>query len=298
MDYALGLDLGGTNIKALAVTAQGEVLQETSVPTQDRGDDRWRENVRLAFREVCSSLGQPPARIGLAAPGLAQPDQRAILAMPGRLCGIVGLVWADYLGVAHDVPVLNDAQAALLGECWLGAARGNTNALLVTLGTGVGGAVLCDGRLLRGHLGRAGHLGHLSLDPDGELDITGCPGSLEDAIGDCTVEARSGGRFSTTTALVQAHLAGDPQASRVWLRSVKALGAALASFVNLFDPQTIVVGGGIARAGAALFDPLTQHLREFEWKVGAHRTQLVPAVLGERAGAFGAARAALDLTRP
>jgi predicted NBD/HSP70 family sugar kinase len=115
-DYALGFDLGGTNIKALAVTRSGRVVQEVSLPTNDRGDESWRENVRLAFQQISSLAGGRPARIGVAAPGLARPDQRAILDMPGRLKGIVGLVWADYLGVDYAVPVLNDAQAALLGE--------------------------------------------------------------------------------------------------------------------------------------------------------------------------------------
>lgn len=293
-DYALGLDLGGTNIKCLAVSAAGRVRHEVSVPTDDRGDERWQENVRVALAQITRLAGRPPARIGVAAPGLAQADQRAIRDMPGRLKGIVGLVWADFLGVSHAVPVLNDGQAALLGEVWLGAARDSRNAILVTLGTGVGGAALCDGHLLRGHLGRAGHLGHLALDPDGAPDVTGAPGSLEEAIGEQTLARRSGGRFGSTRELVRAHLAGDADASRIWRRSVKALGAALASFTNLFDPEVIVVGGGIAEAGPALFEPLERHLREFEWQIGQHRVRLVPAALGRQAGAFGAARAALD----
>src|SRR5208282_3807408 len=144
----------------------------------------------LAGERVRQTLREPPAWIGLAAPGLAAPDQRLIRCMPGRLPGLERLVWRKVLKAAGPVPVLNDAQAALLGEVWRGAARGARNACLLTLGTGVGGAALVDGRLLRGHIGRAGHLGHASLDPAGPPDVARTPGSLENAIGECTLKAR------------------------------------------------------------------------------------------------------------
>ena len=191
--------------------------------------------------------------------------------------------------VTGKVPVLNDAQAALLGEVWLGAARGLKNVLLITLGTGVGGAAMVDGRLLRGHTGKAGHLGHLCLDVDAAPDICGTPGSLEMQIGNCTIRERSAGRFATTHELIQAHLAGDATASKVWLRSVRALACAIGSFTNLFDPEAVVVGGGIARAGEALFQPLAKMVSEVEWKVCGHEVRIVPARLGELAGAYGAA---------
>jgi glucokinase len=193
-----------------------------------------------------------------------------------------------------DVPVLNDAQAALVGETWCGAARGSRNALMLTLGTGVGGAAMVDGRILRGHIGRAGHLGHVSLDPSGALDIVNTPGSLEDAVGDCTVERRSAGRFSSTAALVAAASGGDREARLVWQSSVRALAAAVASLVNVLDPEVVVIGGGIARSGPALFVPLRRHLARFEWRPAGRRVRVVAARLGERAGAFGAARHAMN----
>src|SRR5207249_2187105 len=127
--------------------------------------------------------------------GLPARDGRSIASMPGRLAGLEGLNWQQWLGLAKPVPVFNDAQAALLGEVWLGAAKGAANAVLLTLGTGVGGAAMVDGRVLRGHLGRAGHLGHVALDPDGPGDIVNTPGSLEDAIGEHTLTVRSRGGF-------------------------------------------------------------------------------------------------------
>ena len=138
-------------------------------------------------------LREAPAWIGLAAPGLAAQDQRSIRYMPERLPGLEGLVWRRFFRAAQPVPILNDAKAALLGEVWRGAAVGAADAILLTLGTGVGGAALVDGRLLHGHMAAAGHLGHISLDPAGPLDIAGTPGSLEDAIGAHSRPAPRGG---------------------------------------------------------------------------------------------------------
>ena len=180
-NYAIGLDIGGTNIKALAVTPGGRVLAHTVVATGDTGGRGWPRktsvtigsgglvirgwplNVRRAQGELELAMKQPPSWIGLAAPGLAAANQSSIAFMPGRLPGLEGLDWRRFLKASHPVPVLNDAHAALLGEVWCGAARRSQNAILLTLGTGVGGAALVDGRLLRGHIGRAGHLGpHLA----------------------------------------------------------------------------------------------------------------------------------------
>ena len=132
--------------------------------------------MRRTVADVCGRFPVAPGWIGVAAPGLPARDGRSIAFMPGRLPGLEGLDWATFLHASCDVPVLNDAQAALVGETWCGAAKGVRNALLLTLGTGVGGAAIVDGRVLHGHLGRAGHLGHVSLDPAGPLDIVNTPG--------------------------------------------------------------------------------------------------------------------------
>jgi glucokinase len=162
--------------------------------------------------------------------------------------------------------------------------------VLLTLGTGVGGAVLAEGRLLRGYLGRAGHLGHMCLDADGERDSLGIPGTLEEAIGNRTLPERSGGRFDSTEELVAAYVAGDAEAARVWLRSVFKLACAVTNIINAFDPEVFVIGGGVARAGRALFGPLAEYLEGMEWRPQGHRVPLVPAALGDAAGALGAAR--------
>jgi glucokinase len=292
--YAIGLDLGATNVKAVAVTPAGDVLQADQFEGGDEGI--WFRGIKQHIQVLERSLGKANW-IGVAAPGLAAGDSRSIAWMQGRLSGLANLDWTRALDRESIVPVLNDAHAALIGELWLGVARGASDAVLFTLGTGVGGAIVCDGRLLRGHLGRAGHLGHLSLDPQGQLDIVNTPGSIEDAIGDHTVRTRSGGRFPSTEELVAAHLNGDEEAGRVWLASLKRLAAAIASIINAVDPEVIILGGGIARAGPALFDPLARFLDDFEWRPNGHRVRVIPAALGERAGAIGAARHAMLFDR-
>jgi glucokinase len=295
MPYALGIDLGGTSIKAVAVTPEGKVLARDNRPFDPAVKFDWAETIRALASELQSQQSAPASGIGISAPGLAARDARSIAFMPERLQGLERLVWSDYLKAPFAIPVLNDAHSALLGEVWIGAARGLQNVILLTLGTGVGGAAMVDGRLLRGHIGRAGHLGHISLDPNGSPDCTGTPGALENAIGNYTIEQRTGGRFKTTHDLIEAHQAGDQLATTVWLTSVKALAAAICSFVNILDPEAAIIGGGIARAGDALFKPLREFLDTMEWQPGGHTVKLLPAQLGEFAGAFGAASNALTL---
>ncbi|KAB2663092.1 MAG: ROK family protein [Verrucomicrobia bacterium] len=292
MSHVVGIDLGGSSIKAVCVSAEGGLLAEANVPFVDR-DREWADKVRALASDFARAHGAANA-IGLSAPGLTARDGRSIAFMPGRLSGLEGLDWTAWLGATRPVPVLNDAQAALLGEIWKGAARGATNAILFTLGTGVGGAAMVDGHLLRGHLGRAGHLGHVTVDFEGAPDSVNAPGSIEGEIGNKNIRERSGGRFRTTLELVDAHRAGDAEATRLWLRSTKALAAAIASLVNVLDPEVVIVGGGIARAGEALFGPLREDLERFEWRPGGSRVRVVPAELGDLAGAYGAAWNALS----
>ncbi|MBI5770652.1 MAG: ROK family protein [Verrucomicrobia bacterium] len=296
MNWAAGIDVGGTNVKAVAVSPAGEVLQRATRATRDgeAAVSEWVSAAEEAVAGFAQQIGAAPGAVGVCAPGLAAADERSIAHLPGKLAGLAGIDWTAALRRPAIVPVLNDGHAAILGEAWIGAARGRRHVVMLTLGTGVGGAVICDGRLLRGAIGRAGHIGHLSLDPEGAVSITGMPGAIEVMFGDCTVAQRSGGRFTSTAALVAAHRAGDAEATRVWLRSVRALGCALGSCINLFDPEVIVLGGGIAQAGEALFVPLAHEVERVEWRPAGHRVAIVPATLGEWAGAIGAARRALE----
>jgi len=287
MRYAIGIDLGGTNVKIISVSDRGRIIRRDRFATHDDFSNRWARAVLKQIRSIENKHGKAQW-IGLACPGLAAPNGSGIIWMQGRMAGLEGFDWARHLRRPR-VPVLSDAHAALLGEIWKGAAKNARNAVLLTLGTGVGGAILADGRLLKGHIGRAGHLGHISLDIDGPPDIVRTPGSLEDAIGEMTLAHRCNGRFKSTRELVQAHLGGDGLASSVWLRSVRVLAAAVVSYINAVDPEIVIIGGGIAKAGPALFDPLTHYLDMYEWRPHGHRVKIVPAKLGDEAGALGAA---------
>lgn len=292
MSYAIGVDLGGTNIKAAAVGEDGSVLEKLTFETNDDESGGWASKIRTAIKMMEERRDDPVTCIGIATPGLPAPSGRSVASVT-RLQQLHGLDWTDFLGSGGRVPVINDAQAALLGESWLGAAKGRRDVLMLTLGTGVGGAIMTKGRLMRGHLGRAGEVGHMSLQCYGPSDDLGIPGSLEAAVGNTTLRARSNGAFTSTRDLVEAHLAGDQLATDVWTRSVYKLACALASLINILDPEIIVIGGGIAAAGPALFDPLERYLDQLEWRPYGGRIPIVHASLGAYAGAIGAARNAL-----
>lgn len=289
MECLLGIDLGGSSVKAAVLSPEGRRILARRAAFEADAPLEWGRCVRSLVAEIESSLGRPAFSIGLAAPGLASQSGRSIRHMPGRLRGLENLDWTDYLKRNHPVWVMNDAQAALAGEARLGAARNIRNILFLTLGTGVGGAAMVDGRILRGAVGRAGHAGHICLNPNGAPDICRTPGSLESAVGNCTIQQRTGEKFKNTRALLDAVRNGDPTAAAVWIKSIRNLACGLVSLVNVLDPETIVIGGGIARAGGDLFKPLQKFMDELEWIVPGHRVSIQPARLGEMAGACGAA---------
>ena len=286
MSRYLGVDIGGTSMKAVVCDDTGRVLDHLTRATGDDGGNQWLRDLPAWIADMAAGGVDG---IGVAAPGLAAEDGQRIASMPGRLSGLEGLDWREFLAANAPVRVLNDAHAALMAEAWCGAAKGCHNVMMLTLGTGVGGAAMVDGRILRGRLGRAGHLGHISMNPHGSPDIVNTPGSLESAIGECTLAARSDGRFATTRELIAAMAGGDQAAGKIWDESIRALAATIAGLINVLDPELVVLGGGIARSGAALLTPLSKYLDRFEWRPGGMRVRLALAELGGYAGAIGAA---------
>lgn len=287
---AIGIDLGGTNVKVVKITAQGTLLVSKANPIME-GD--WQQAVRKAVREVKQLDTTPVFCTGLAAPGLPDDNNCQINYMPGRLPGLERFNWSDFL--SEPVHVLNDAHAALLAEVNFGVAKGHKNVFMLTLGTGVGGAILIDGKLYQGRLQRAGSMGDISLNSDsGEIGFLQVPGTLEDAMGNETVPRRSNNKFQSTHELVAAYEAGDAYAKEVWVRSVKKLAVAVCSLINVLAPEKIVLGGGIAQAGDALFKPLSIFMDQYEWRPDSNATPIVKAHFNEYAGAIGAACFALD----
>lgn len=285
----IGIDMGGTRIKGVLInTTTGEVLHRAMVPTKDSEGTPWKGAVLQLIQELKMYSETEVQGVGLAAPGLPNAENTAISSMPGRLQGLEGFLWPEFLQI--PVRVLNDAHAALLAEARYGAAQQAVNALMLTLGTGVGGGLLLNGQLYQGYFQMAGHLGHVTVDADSEqLDITSVPGSLEDAIGNVTVSRRSYGRYQTTHELIDGYRQAEPLATLVWLNSVKRLAVTVASMANAFSPEVVIIGGGITQAGDALFGPLQTFMDVFEWRPGGKKTGIRKAHFDEWAGAIGAA---------
>ena len=289
----IGIDIGGTEIKAAKFNLiSGKMLDQKMFPTKDGevvdGEPAFVNSVRKLIDEFSKEAEPKLSNIGLSAPGLVQKNGRAIGYMPGRLQGIEGLDWTTLIDSNLTVHVINDAHAALMGEVWQGAAKCLSDVVMLTLGTGVGGAIMTDGKLLKGNIGRAGHLGHMSVDFEGAPDICATPGSIEDAIGNATIMERSNSQFKTTHDLIAAYADGDDFAKEVWLKSLRALASSLVSLINILDPERIVIGGGIAKAGDKLFEPLKVLLSTREWRPDNHSVKVVPAELGFWAGTYGA----------
>jgi glucokinase len=286
-DYAIGIDLGGTRIKAVAINKTGETLCEHYQPTNDGDDKIWKNAVFNSFQIIKDKIQSDNAVVGISAPGLPNSENTAIGFMPGRLQGLENFIWSDFLKT--KTYVLNDAISAMLAEARFGAAKNRKNVAMFTLGTGVGGAILINGAPYQGSFKKAGHLGHMVIDSEGEQDIIGMPGSLEDAIGDCTIKKRSGGAFDSTHKLIEAFRNGDEFAARVWQTSIKKLAIGIASLTNIISPEMIILGGGITEAGKDLFEPLEELMAKYEWRTGGNKTKIVKAEYGDLAGAVGAA---------
>ena len=286
-DIAIGIDLGGTRVKAVAIDGLGNMLHQHYQPTFDGDENGWKNAVAAAFREVQDKTRNTDALVGISAPGLPNAGNSAIAWMPGRLQGLENFNWTGFLKTKTFV--LNDAISAMMAEARFGAAKERKNVVMLTLGTGVGGAVLANGRPYQGAFNKAGHIGHMVIDSDGDRDITGMPGSLEDAIGNCSIGKRTFGKFSSTQQLLEAYRKGDYFATEVWLTSVRKLAIGLASLTNILSPETIILGGGITEAGKDLFEPLEQYLSLYEWRAGGNKTAIEKAWYGDLAGAVGAA---------
>jgi glucokinase len=289
---AIGVDLGGTRIKAVAIGAEGNLLHENYQSTNDGDGMVWKNAVAVAITELRNSIKEEEINIGLSAPGLPNENNTAIAFMPGRMQGLENFCWKDFL--RHPTYVLNDAVAAMIGEARFGAAKNKKNVVMLTLGTGVGGAILIDGKPYQGAFNKAGHIGHMAINDEGDPDVTGMPGSLEECIGNCTIEKRSKGKFTSTHELVDAYKNGDTFAKEIWLKSVRQLAIGLASVSNILSPEVIVLGGGIIQAGNDLFEPLKEYMNIYEWRPGGTKTEIVKASFGDLAGAIGAASYAMS----
>jgi glucokinase len=281
------IDLGGTAMKGAVSPELGALEHAESRPTgREDGPEAVLDRLARFAEDLAGALGQPVGAVGVAVPGLV--DEAAGVARAS-----VNLGWRDVplrerlrqrLGV--PVAVAHDVRAAARAEAAIGAARGCEDWLLVTLGTGVGAAVVIGGRPFGGAHGTGGELGHVVVAPDGPACGCGARGCVESLASAGAVERRFGAGVSARDVVERA-APGEPAAARVWRDAVEALAAGLAAYVVVMDPERIVVGGGLADAGAALFDPLARALKRRLTFVAA--PPVVPAALGPDAGCHGAA---------
>jgi glucokinase len=289
---AIGIDLGGTRVKAVLIDDNGKVLVEKILATDDK-NGQWKHSVKNVFNLIANDLDDKDFVVGLSAPGIPNFNNSCIQFMPDRLLGIENFNWSEFLDV--PVHVVNDAIAALAAEARFGAAKNSQDAVMITIGTGVGGALLINGKIHQGAFQKAGHIGHMSINENGDPDICGMPGSLEEAIGNYSIEKRSSGLFKSTSQLIAAVEMNDENAKTIWLKSVRSLAIAIASIGNILSPEKIVLGGGITKAGILLTNPLKEFLSSFEWKAGGSAMDVEVAHFGEQAGAIGAAAFALSI---
>jgi glucokinase len=292
VEFAIGIDLGGTRIKGTAVNAEGTMLHKLYTPTDDGNGAVWKNAVAETVNELLKKINGSNSVIGISAPGLPSDDNTTIAYMPGRMQGLENFSWHQFL--KRPTYVLNDAVAALIGEATSGAAKNKKHVVMLTLGTGVGGAILINGKPYQGAFNKAGHIGHMVIDHSGDRDVAGMPGSLEECIGNCTIEKRSKGKFASTQDMLTAYNNGDAFAKEVWLRSIRHLAIGIASLTNILSPEMIVIGGGIAEANDLLFEPLNEYMQEFEWRAGGNKVGIVKAVHGDLAGTIGAASFAMN----
>ena len=291
MTQLIGIDLGGTAIKLGRFDAAGQLLAELQVPTPQPA---MPGAVAVAIREAVQQL-DPDRLAELVGIGLPGPMDAA--GRVARVCinlpGWQQVPLADWLEpeLNRRVTLANDGNAALVGEAWLGAARGFDDVLLLTLGTGVGGGVMINGKLFTGHGGAAAEPGLIGVDPEGPPCNSGNRGSLEQF---CSITGL--GRLSPLdpAELCRRADAGDAEALAVWARYGRWLGIGLTSLVYVLTPELVLIGGGLS-AASHHFLPAAQ--TELEQRVQAESRsglQLRRAALGNGAGRLGAAKLALD----
>lgn len=293
MKVAIGIDLGGTNIKGIIINEAGEILEQHFEPTFDDPSGKWKENVLKTIQFLKKKWAQPIEIIGMSAPGLANTENSHIAHLPNRLATLERFDWSKYFGT--KTLILNDAHAAVMAEAKFGAMQGYKNGILLTLGTGVGGGILINGELYQGANQMAGHLGHVSINySDDELSILGAPGSIEYAIGNYSINRRSMGKFQSTKDLLTAYKKGDSFATWLWLDSLRKLAIFISSLVVSFSPEIVVISGGITLAKTDLFEPLTDFMNLFEFRPEGKGVIIKQAHFEDLSGAIGAGAFAIN----
>ena len=293
---AIGVDVGGTKIAAGVVDRDGRILGRIEEPTPS---DSQEDLLSLLEEIVDELLDESVVAIGFGMPSTI--DQRA-----GRVISSVHVPLGDFDFRGHmtdrfSLPVAldNDANAAAIAEWKVGAGQGSTHMIMLTLGTGVGGGLILDGKPYRGFVGAGAEIGHMVLEYGGEPCSGNCTGHghLEQvASGGAADRAaeRILGRDATGRELVGAAREGNEDAREAIVEIGRKLGAAIGSLVNIFNPQLVVLGGGFSQARDLFLEPALEAMREEALPPGRDLVRVVPALLGPDAGLVGAAFVGLE----
>ncbi|MGH9508995.1 MAG: ROK family protein [Terriglobales bacterium] len=317
--FAIGVDLGGTNLRIAAVSDDGRLLESVTLDTgPHRGRDAVLDGMCRAIREVLGRHAKQGtlAGIGIGVPGIIDMETGLLRESP-NLPG-----WYDYpvrdeieRRLKTRVILENDANAAALGEFWIGAARDVDDSCMITLGTGVGGGLVFDGHLWHGMTGMAGELGHITVNPDGPVCGCGSRGCIEQYASATAVkrmaeealvhggapelERLSRARELNAKSVFLLAQGGDAAAQAIYATVGRMLGVLLAGLVNALNLPMYVIGGGVAGAWDAFAPVMIEEVRRRSFVYAAtesdarRRTQIVKAALGGDAGLMGAARVAL-----
>lgn len=310
-----GVDLGGTNIKLGLISESGEVLERLRLPTPlQNGYDDVIESVADALRLLIGS--RRVVAVGIGAPGPLDTEKGVVIQAP-NLKGFSGRPLARDLQAKCELPVFleNDANAAALGEWWVGAGGRAKHLIVLTIGTGIGGGLILGGQLYRGSAYSAGEVGHMTIEPNGPVCACGNQGCLEALASAPAIAARArekvqkgfetqmldlaGGDSAGITAEIvsKACEADDPVALRVLEETGRYLGIGTASLVNVLNPELVLFGGGAAQAGEFLLDPIRKQVERRSFSTPQGHPEIRLCALGNDAGIVGAARVAMDAMR-
>ncbi|MCC6327201.1 MAG: ROK family protein [Acidobacteria bacterium] len=303
-DFVLAGDLGGTNLRIAAVDRQGRLLYRAEAATPRYSDETRVVEAAFGLAEECKEqIGADPLAFGFAIPAIMDAAEGRIFSLPNlpELAGTpLGASLQAKLGL--DVVLENDANAAAIGEHWLGASSEFSSSIFVTLGTGVGGGIILDGKPLRGPDGTAGEIGHMCVEPLGPPCGCGSHGCLEQfasatAIVRMAHELKSefpdskiiGASGLTALDVFRSGIDGDPLCREVFRRAGMYLGILLAGLINALNPEAIVIGGGAADGWDLFIGPLRAEIAKRAFHEPAERARILRASLGSDAGIIGAA---------
>jgi len=313
---AVGVDIGGTNLRFGLVDAMGNILARKRMVTDaHQGVEKVMARIKRGIGDLIKKAegsGHNVVGIGLGMPGIISHAEGIVRFSP-NLAGWVDVPLRDAIAEGFGLPVFveNDANAYALGEAWYGAGRGAKSLICITLGTGVGGGIILDGKVWRGADGMAGEVGHITVDPKGPECGCGNRGCLEryssaTAVLEHTVIALAKGKESslkplfkkhdgslTADAVREAAEAGDKLALGVYKDAGKYLGIALADLINLLNIERVVIGGGMAGAWGLFIGPLQAEIDRRAFSIPADRCRIVRGLIDDDAAVIGSAGLAL-----